>query len=304
MDRFDAMRLFVRIVERQSFSSAAADLGVPRSTATQGIKDLETRLGVRLLQRTTRQVRPTVEGETYYQQCLSILADVEDVESGLGAGPPKGLLKVDLHGSLARHFIFPGLHRFIAAYPQVELRLSEGGESVDLVRDGVDCLLRSGSLSDRSAIGRQIALMTKGTFASPAYVATFGLPTRPDRLQGHRSVGFSGAKDEAMPLRFTVKNKIVPIALPSIATVTSPESNVALGRLGLGLIQVPRYRVRDDLLAGTLVEVLGDYPPPPLPVHVVYSHRRHVSARLRVFIDWMATEFATRLAELPECRSS
>ena len=117
MDRLDAMRLFTRIVERRSFTLAAQDIGMPRSTVTQAVKQMEDRLGVRLLQRTTRTVRPTLDGEAYYRRCLAILADVEDAEGAFSGAMPKGTLRVDVQGTLARHFLLPGLPHSSQAIP-------------------------------------------------------------------------------------------------------------------------------------------------------------------------------------------
>src|ERR1700737_4969148 len=133
MDRLDVMRLFTRIVERHSFTAAAQDGQIPRSTATHAIQQLEARLGVRLLERTTRQVRPTLDGEAYHQRCLSLIADLEEAEAAFGGARPKGLLRVDVHGTLARHFVMPRLPDFLAEYPGIELYMSEGDRLVDLI---------------------------------------------------------------------------------------------------------------------------------------------------------------------------
>ena len=296
MDRLDAMRLFLRVVERRSFSLAAQDLGLPRSTATEGVKQLEARLGVRLLQRTTRQVRPTLDGEAYYQRCLSILADIEEAEAAFTGAKPKGLLRVNVHGILARSFMMPGLPRFLADYPDIQLHFGEGDRFVDLVREGVDCVLRVGHPADSALIGRRIAMLAEGTFASPAYLERFGTPRAPDELDGHRMVGFlSSATGALLPLEFTVGGARRDVTLPVTVSAAGAEIYFAAGRLGLGLIQLPRYRLVDDLAAGTMVEVLADTPPAPSPVYVLYPHSRQLSPRVRVFIDWLAAEFAARL---------
>src|SRR5712664_1006085 len=234
MDRLDAMRLFTRIVERRSFTVAAQDLEVPRSTATQVIKELEARLGVRLLQRTTRSVRSTLDGEAYYQRCVAILGEIEEAESAFRHAKPHGLLRVDVHGTLAE----------------------------------VTC-------------------------ASPAYVARHGMPAGLSDLDGHVAIAFmSTATGAALPLEFTVDGELQNIALPATVTVAAAESYVAAARLGLGLIQVPHYHVAADLAAGSLLEVLPAHRPSPTPVSLLYPHRRQLSLRVRVFIDWLAREFA------------
>jgi DNA-binding transcriptional LysR family regulator len=296
LDRFDGMRLFARIVERRSFSLAAQDLGLPRSTVTEGVKQLEARLGVRLLQRTTRHVSPTLDGEAYYRRCLSIIADIEEAEAGFTDAKPKGMVRVDVHGTLARHFMLPGLPRFLGLYPDIRLHIGEGDRFVDLLREGVDCVLRVGQPSDSAMIGRRIGMLEEGTYASPGYLASFGTPRTPDDLDGHRMIGFiSSTTGTAMPLEFTVGGKLRHVTLPTAISVTGAETNAAAARLGLGLIQVPRYRVAPDLAAGALVEVLPDFSPSPSPVYILYPQSRQLSPRVRVFIDWLTEELRARL---------
>src|SRR5580693_1427698 len=289
MDRFDAMRVFARIVERRSFTQAADDLGLPRSSVTDAVKGLEARLGVRLLQRTTRQVSPTLDGEAYYRRCVNLIADMEDAEGAFVGARPSGLVRVDINGTQARHFLLPGLPRFRQLYPDIRLHLSEVDQPVDMIREGLDCIVRAGDLSDSPLIKRRLATLDRGTFASPDYLSRFNTPRTPDDLEGHERVGLlSPDTTEIMPLVFCATGKVRQVTLPSMVTVTGPETNVACACAGLGLIQAPRYRVASELVGGALVEVLPDFPPTPLPVHVLYSQTRHLLPRLRVFIDWMA----------------
>jgi DNA-binding transcriptional LysR family regulator len=293
MDRLDVMRLFTRIVERQSFTLAAQDLEWPRSTATQVIQDLEKRLGVRLLQRTTRHVKATLDGEAYYRRCVAILGEVEDAEAAFSDAKPRGLLRVDVHGTLTRHFVLPALPAFLTKYPDLQLHIGEGDRLVDLVREGIDCVLRVGDLQDSAMVGRRVALLDEVTCASSAYLAHRGTPVSIDDLTGHVSIGFvSSASGMALPLEFTVNGDVRKVALPSTVTVTSAETYVAAAKLGLGLIQIPRYHAQADLAAGTLVSVLPDFPPSPTPVSLLYPHSRQLSPRVRVFIDWVTQELA------------
>lgn len=297
MDRFDAMRVFIRIVERRSFTKAADDLGLPRSSVTDAVKGLEARLGVRLLQRTTRQVSPTLDGEAYYQRCVSLIADLEDAEGAFVGAKPSGLVRVDMHGTQARYFLLPGLPRFREMYPDIRLHISEMHQPMDMIREGFDCLLRAGELVDSPLIKRRLATLERGTFASPDYLSRFGTPQTPDDLAGHEMVGLMAPDAaEIIPLVFSVDGKPRQVTLPAMVTVTGPETNVASACMGLGLIQVPRYRVVSELAGGALVEVLAGFPPSPLPVHVLYSPTRQLSPRLRVFIDWMAQQFRNRTA--------
>lgn len=293
MDRFDAMRVFSRVVERRSFTQAADDLGLARSTVTDAVKQLEARLGVRLLQRTTRHVSPTLDGAAYHQRCLSILADIEDAEGAFAGAKPKGLLRIDVHGTLARHFVLPSLPAFLAAYPEIELYMSEGDRLVDLVREGIDCVLRVGEPQDSDMIGRRMTMLDEITCAAPGYIALHGKPERFDALEGHHMVGFRSSTSGApIPLEFKVGDKVEHVALPVTVAVNAAESFVAAARLGLGLIQVPRYHVERDLHEGRLVEVLESCCPTPTPVFLLYPRNRQLSPRVRVFIDWLAGVFA------------
>ncbi|HEY4212216.1 MAG TPA: LysR family transcriptional regulator [Steroidobacteraceae bacterium] len=293
MDRLSAMRLFTRIVERRSFTLAAQDLELPRSSATEAMKTLEGRLGVRLLQRTTRQVSPTLDGEAYYRRCLTILSEIEESESAFTGAQPTGLLKIDVHGTLARHFVLPGLPAFLETYPGLRLHIGEGDRLVDLIKEGIDCVLRVGELHDSAMVARRVGMLEESTFASPEYLRRYGEPRSPEDLDRHRMIGFvSSATGNVVPLEFTVNGALRQLVAPLGLTVTAAETMVAAAKLGIGLIQVPAYHTRADVAAGRLVEVLSQYRPSPSPVSLLYPHNRQLSSRVRVFIDWLTREFA------------
>lgn len=296
MDRFDALRVFVRIVERRSFTRAADDLALPRATVTDAIKALESRLGVRLLQRTTRQVSLTLEGEIFYGRCLRLIADMEDAESAFRDTRPKGPLRIEVHGVLARHLLFPRLPAFLAAYPDIELDVSEGDRYVDLVREGVDCAVRVGELRDSDLVARRLTLLPEATAASPAYCGRYGVPTDVEALQadGHVMVGFkSTAIGALLPLEFQQDGRVRHLALPTRVRVSGAESYLGAAFAGFGIIQAPRYRLDDHFAAGTLVPLLERFPPLPSPVNIVYARTRLPSPRLRAFIDWASGVFET-----------
>lgn len=295
MDRLDAMRLFVRIVERRSFTLAANDTGVPRSTVTQVVQQLEERLNVRLLQRTTRVVKPTLDGEAYYRRCISILDDVDDAEGAFSGAVPKGMLKVEVQGTLARHFLVPSLPDFFARYPDIELTMSESDRWVDLVQEGMDCALRYGKLPDSDLIAREVAMLERITCATPEYFRRFGTPKDLKSLEGHRVVGIRSITTGSITsLEFTGGAKLESVSLPATFAVTSPESYIAGTRLGLGIAQMPRFHIQDDLKNGSLVSVLKHLPPPSVPVSLVYPRNRQLSPRVRVFLDWATQEFAKK----------
>jgi DNA-binding transcriptional LysR family regulator len=292
MDTLDAMRAFVRIVERRSFIQAAHDLALPRSRLSEAVQQLERRLGVRLLDRTTRQVAPTTEGEDYYQRCLLILAQIAEADSVGGATAPAGPLRIDVHGTWARHFLLPGVPAFLARYPGVALHIGEGDRLVDLIKEGCDCVIRIGQPADSELIGRRIGALEEGTFASPDYLARCGIPQEPADLVSHQMIGFiSSATGAPMPLQFSTPAGIESVTLPYSVTVTAAASYVCLAVHGMGLLQVPRYGVAAELRTGALVEVLPAFAPPPLPVYLLYPQGRQRAPRVKVFMEWAEAQF-------------
>lgn len=293
IDRLDSMRLLVRIVERGSFTAAAADIGVPRSTATEAISRLETRLGARLLERTTRHVGPTPDGEAYYRRCVAILAEVEEAEGALRGEQPSGPLRIDAHGRLTRSFILPRLPEFLEKYPLIDLHIGQGDRLVDLLREGVDCAIRAGDPVESGMIMRRLADIPEATVASPAYLERHGIPATPDDLKGHKQIGYVSSRSGAvMPLEFRVANQLREVSLPCSITANEADTMTELALMGYGLIQAPRYRFQADFEKGALVEVLPDYPPDPLPLAAYYPQNRQLAPRVRVFIDWIVDVFA------------
>jgi DNA-binding transcriptional LysR family regulator len=291
MDRFDAMRVFTRIVELGSFTKAADDLHIPRATVTHTIKQMEARLGVRLLQRTTRQVSVTLDGDAYYARCVQLMADLEETESAFSAAAtnPSGKVRIDLQGSLAMHFILPRLPEFCALYPQIELEIGMGDRAVDLVREGYDCVLRAGEPRDSSLVIRRVARLQQVTVASPAYLEKHGVPDTPEAFGRHQAVNFfSSVSGKILPFDFLVEGQERSITLPGQIAVSHAEAYVSCCVGGLGLVQLPRYHVQQQLAEGRLVEVMADFRPAPMAVSILYPHQRQLSRRVRVLVDWMA----------------
>lgn len=297
MDRIEAMRLYARIVELGSFTAAADDLTLPRATVTHAIKRLEARLGAQLLQRTTRRVRTTRDGEVYYGHCRRLLADLDEVDADFreAASVPKGRLRVDLPGTFARLQVLPHLPAFCARYPQIELDIGTGDRFVDLLREGVDCVLRAGKLGDSGMIGRQVGRLTQVTLASASYVREHGLPgTLTDLQHGHVAVNWASPTTRRVePMEFMVGRRRREVMLPSRLSVSGVDAYLGCCEAGLGVAQFPRYHVADALADGRMIELLPDTPPPPLPLTVLYPQQHHLPARLRVFVDWLAELLTT-----------
>jgi DNA-binding transcriptional LysR family regulator len=293
MDRLDAMRLFTRVVDRRSFTEAANDLEIPRSTATQVVRQLEERLGVRLLQRTTRTVRPTLDGEAYYRRCMAILDDVEDAECAFRGAVPKGMLRVEVQGTIARHFLMPGLPDFFARYPGIEIAMSESDRWVDIVREGVDCVLRYGAMPDSDLVARNVTTLPRITCAAPAYLERHGTPETIADLARHHAVGLRSITTGAItPFEFLNEAALTEVEMATPFAVTGTETYLDGVRFGLGLAQMPLFHIERDLAAGRLVRVLPDHPVPSGPVAVLYPRNRQLSPRVRLFIDWIVQRFA------------
>lgn len=295
MDRLHAMRVFTRIVELGSFSRAAEQFNLTRATATQIVKKTEAHLGVRLLSRTTRQVTPTVDGDAYYQRCIAILNQVDEVDAEFrqASRQPEGRIRVDLSAAMCRLVLIPALPEFFERYPQIQLEVSVSDRPIDLIREGVDCVLRSGKVGDVDLIARPLGLQAQLTCASADYLARRGRPATLDALDGHCAVNYlSASSGKSIPFEFTVDGALVTRHLPASLALNSGAASVDACAAGLGLIQIPAFLVARQLASGEFVEVLPEHRPPPLMFSALYPPNRHLSNRVRVFIDWLAERFA------------
>lgn len=290
MDRLNAMRVFTRIVELGGFAKAADSLQLPRASVTILIKQLEAHLGVQLLQRTTRQISLTLDGAAYYPRCVRLLADLEETEAVFSAARhnPKGLLRVDMPAGVGRLMVIPALPQFTARYPLIELEIGLNDRTVDLIREGVDCVLRGGSALDESLVARPLATLDQVTCASPEYLQRCGTPRCLEDLKGHQMVEyFSNSTGKRYGLEFVVDGQLRFIDLPKHVAVNSSDGYLAACEAGYGLVQAPYYHVARQLKERRLIEVLRDVPPPGMPLTALYPPHRQLSRRVRVFVDWL-----------------
>ncbi|MET4576860.1 LysR family transcriptional regulator [Ottowia thiooxydans] len=289
MDRFDALQLFTKIVELGSFTEAAGVLNIPRATATHAIKALENRLGARLLDRTTRQVKPTLDGQAFYERSKRVLAELEDAETSLSTqvANPHGTLRLDLHGAHASAIILPRIGEFKQRYPHINFAISSGDRLVDLVKEGIDCVVRAGEPRDSSLVVRRLAQMPQIICASPEYLAQYGTPTLPQDLAAHQGIGFfSKGSDHRYPFELIIGDQVAEFHTQGWMSVSDADCYLSAALAGCGLIQLPRFRLEEHLNAGSLVQVLADWPSPQMPVCALYPFHRQLSPRVRVFIDW------------------
>jgi len=294
MDRFLAMQVFTRVVDTNSFSLAADNLGLPRATVTTTIQALERRLQVRLLNRTTRKLSLTPDGAVYYETCRRILADVEDSESAFHdvERGPKGRLRIDVPPAIGRLILIPQLCEFHEKYPDIELLIGMNDRPVDLVREAVDCVIRVGELQDSSMIARRIGTFQGVTAAAPEYLERFGVPHSIEDLSQHWAVNyFSSRTGRNIDWDFVIDGAITEVRVNGIVSVNDSTAYVDCALQGFGLIQAARFMVIRHLESGELVEVLPQWTPAPMPISVVYLQNRHLSPRVRVFVDWVAELF-------------
>jgi LysR family transcriptional regulator, regulator for bpeEF and oprC len=301
MDQIQAMRVFARVVESGSFTKAAESMTIPKGTATKVVQQLESRLKVRLLNRTTRRVTVTADGAAYYERASRLLNDLDELEATLAQqqANPSGRLRVDVGAATASLIIIPALPDFYRRYPDIQLDLGVGDRPVDLVSDNVDCVIRGGEVLEPSLVARRIANLPLITVATPAYLAQHGTPAHPtEPEERHTMINyFSPRTGRPYTNIFEKDGERIEFAGRYKVSVNESNANLAAVLAGLGVTQAARFAVTPYLASGKLVEVLPDWSHPPIPIYVVYPPNRHLSARVRAFVEWTAELFATTLAE-------
>ncbi|MDR7092648.1 LysR family transcriptional regulator [Hydrogenophaga laconesensis] len=290
MDKLDRFRVFVQVAEMSSFIKAAHALELPRASVSAAIHQLEAELGTRLLHRTTRQVRPTADGQQLLERVRAFLAEAEDIDQLFQASQRKvsGALRVDVPSRIARRLIAPALPGFLRRYPRLQVALGSTDRAIDLVQEGVDCAVRFGGLTESSLVVRPLGTAALINCASPGYLEEHGTPSHPDELaQGHWAVGYASASSgRELAWDYLAAGQPQAVRVPSRVLVNNAESYIACCEAGLGLIQVPRFDVQHLLERGQLVEVMPGFRAAGMPVSLVYPHRRQRSRRLNAFIEW------------------
>lgn len=292
MDRFDAMQAFARVVEAGSFTKAADTLHMSKTTVTQLVQQLEARLRVKLLNRTTRKVNVTADGAVYYDRVLRLLADMDDAETSLSdaSALPRGRLRVDVPSPLASLILIPALPAFYARYPDIQIDMGVSDRLVDMIDENVDCVVRGGELTDQSLMARRVGELQLGVFASPDYLQRNGTPGHPQELEDsdHRIVGFLWART-GKPVPYAMHNHSEHLQIKGryVLAVDDGNAYIAAGLAGLGVLWLPKYMSRIHEERGELVQLFEDWKLDPMPLYVAYPPNRHISIKLRVFIDWV-----------------
>lgn len=290
MDKIYAMQLFLCVAERESFTRAAESLGIPKGTISRQIQALESLLGTRLLYRTTRRVQLTQDGMIYYERARDLLANLDELDGLFQHDPASvsGRLRVDIPPGLAREWVIPKLPEFLQLYPGIELELSSCDRMVDVVQEGFDCVVRVGDLNDPGLMSRSMGKLSMVNCASPAYLARFGYPETLDDLTSHALVHYAlnlGTRPQGFEV--WTGNTTRWIKMGGTMTVNNTETYQASCLAGLGIIQVPRIGVKSLLKQKSLTEVLPQYHAEPRSVSLLYPHRRNLSRRVHLFMEWL-----------------
>ena len=297
MDRFDAMQAFVRVVETGSFTKAAETLHMSKTTITQLIQQLEARLRVKLLNRTTRKVNVTADGAVYYERVLRLLADMDDAETSLTGALtlPRGRLRVDVPSPLASMILVPALPEFYALYPDIQIDMGVSDRIVDMIDENVDCVVRGGELTDQSLMARQVGDLQLGVFAAPSYLARVGTPVHPRELENshHHVVGFLWART-GKPLPYALRNNGERLQIKGryVLAVDDGNAYLAAGLAGLGVLWLPTYMSKPFEARGELVPLFEKWSIDPMPLYIAFAPNRHIGLKLRVFIDWVTALMA------------
>jgi DNA-binding transcriptional LysR family regulator len=294
MDRIAAMNAFIRVVEAGTFTKAADTLDLPNATVTRLIQKLEEDLKVRLLHRTTRSLTVTPEGAIYYERVVRLLAELADIESSTThtRAKPSGKIRVDTAAAIGTVVLVPALPGFYREYPDVEIELDIGNKRTDLIAEGVDCAIRAGEVDEQFLVARRIGSFSFTTCATPAFLDTHGTPTSPDTLRDLPTIGMIPSRGgRALPFQFTHGDRKIDLSPNHRLVVNDTNAYLAAGLASLGIIQAPTYSVRDAITSGKLVPLLDDWQQRAMPVHVIYAPNRYLSAKVRVFIDWIVELF-------------
>jgi len=294
MDRIAAMNAFVRVVEAGTFTKAAETLDLPNATVTRLIQALEQDLKVRLLHRTTRSLTVTPEGATYYERVTRLLAELADIETSTSQSQarPSGKVRVETAAAIGSSVIVPALGEFRAAYPDVEVELSVGTRHTDLVAEGIDCAIRAGEVNEQSMVARQIGQFRFTTCAAPEFLKSHAMPETPADLARMPTIGMLTARGgRPLPYRFEGKDGVIEPALEHVMNINDANVYMAAGLAGLGVVQAPSYAAHAAIKSGRLVRLLQDWNTSVAPLNLIYPPNRYLSAKVRVFIDWVVTAF-------------
>jgi DNA-binding transcriptional LysR family regulator len=292
MDKLSALRAFVKVVEHGSFSEAARSLRLSRSAVSKAVMELEQELGAQLLNRTTRSATPTENGRSYYERAVAILADLEEADLAVTRlqAEPRGLLRINAPMSFGTLHLGPALAAFMRRYPLLQIQLTLSDELIDAVQDGHDVTLRIGELVSSSLIARRLIGMPRVFCASPAYIARRGTPTHPRELKEHDCLTY-GFLATGNQWKLTGPDGEHAVTVPWRLCANNAEVLKDAALDGCGIALLPTFIAGGVLASGALVAVLPDYRAPQIALHAIYPPTRHLSSKVRLFIDFLVERF-------------
>jgi DNA-binding transcriptional LysR family regulator len=292
MDRFDEINAFAAVADARSFTQGARRLGVSSAQVSKLVARLENRLGARLLNRTTRDVSLTDTGRAYLERARALLEDFEALEGSVrDQTGPRGTLKISAPVSFSATQLTPALLDFAAAYPEVSLDVSSTDRMVNLVEEGFDVGVRIGVLADSSVIARKLAGVRMVTCASPDYLQAAGMPATPEDLAGHEAILDNNMRDPTVWV-FGSQADQYEVRVHGRLRFGGADACVAAARRGLGVTRTPAFAAAEDLRAGRLTPLMCAYESQLIHVHAVYPHARHLAAKVRVFVDFLAARYS------------
>lgn len=302
MDKLAAMQAFAQVVETGSFTKAAELLALPKARVSQRVSDLERYLNVRLLNRTTRSLKLTEDGKAYYAKCQEILHDIEELESTLTGATtePKGRLRVEALVSVARWILAPHLHEFQTRYPDITLQLGASDRVSHLLEDGIDCAFRGGPLEDSSQIARHVADVQFGLYAAPSYLQRAGTPLHPRELSAHQRLSWFAGQRHPLAWQLYSDNENIDVAHDEGLQFDDPDIAITSCISGAGICPGSPFAVKNFVQAGALVPVLADWHFKARPIHILYPTNKHLSARVRCFVEW-SLELIQHNPDIPMC---
>ena len=290
MDKLNAISVFCKVIETQSFTQAANQQNISVAMASKLVSQLEEHLKTRLLQRTTRKIVPTEAGMLYYQRCQAILLDLSEADSSISnmATSLQGNLLISVPRDFGLLYISPNLPKFIELHPNLHVEIEFEDKRVDLVAEGYDLALRIGYMQDSSLVARKISSSPMHFVASPSYLEAHGIPLTPDDLEYHQGLLYKSSLNQ-VHWQSTKANQIQRYKIQSKVVSNNGMALLEMTKAGLGISNAPDFFVKDALASGELVEILSEYKQKPLDIYVVYPNRRHLPAKVRAFIEFLAS---------------
>jgi DNA-binding transcriptional LysR family regulator len=291
MDSSEGLKRFVRVAELGSFTKAAESLGLPKASVSQAVQQLESRLQTQLFHRTTRKVQLTPDGQLFYEKSKDVLSEIEELETLFISDDSQvsGIVRVNMSQPMARHLVIPALPAFLQRHPNLNIEISSEDRKVDLISEGYDCVVRTGEVEESGMTMRKIGEMQQTNFASPGYIEAYGKPQSIDDLNNHYLIHYQTSSNRRFDaFEYLQNGELHTVKMQSRICVNNTDAYRVACAAGLGIMQAPRFGAHELLKSGGLMEILPAYRAPAMPVSILFPHRRNLSKRVRIFIDWMS----------------